>query len=180
MERVLFPGGIRGQEEKRRKQRVSLSAIFVDPLAGFSASSVVLDDELLNKETFLRGPLCKALDNQPLVFKTKTRPKNRYLYFLCLITLFRRRRFMIKGWERDQEKIQMGKIWRTPGKWMRRSIVRALALEIGDVLPSEQVFDEEDIDTRSFSEKLSFDKERQIAVQVHDAIERRDVDRDDD
>lgn len=53
-----------------------------------------------------------------VVILDEARPLKRYLYFLCLISLFRRHRFYVEGSERDQAKLQMGKIWGSPGSWM--------------------------------------------------------------
>lgn len=38
----------------------------------------------------------------------------------------------------DQENITMGKVWGTPGKWMRTGILQALALKIGDIVQVEK------------------------------------------
>lgn len=90
---------------------------------------VILDDSILEKSPFVGGPKYRDLNNTKLVFKTEARLLKRYLYFLCLISLFRRHRFHVEGPERDQAKLKMGEIWGSPGKWMRCSIIRALALE---------------------------------------------------
>ncbi len=91
-----------------------------------------------------------------------------YLYFLGLIRLFRHRRFYVEGCERDQAMIEMGKIWGTPGRWVRNGIIRAIVLEIGDILQAEEVV-EGDIDAETFPENLSGDTERQIAIKIRDA-----------
>jgi hypothetical protein len=53
-------------------------------------------------------------------------------YIYALLTLFRRRRYVVPGWAGDREQVFNGQIWATPGKWARKSKVQALALEVGD------------------------------------------------
>ena len=140
---------------------------------------VVLDDSLLDAPSCSGGPLYRELNHEKLVFKTESRPKKRNLYFHCLITLFRRHRYMVSGCERDQEKIQMGRIWGTPGKWMRAGVIQALALEIGDVMQAEKIVNGS-IDSDTFPEPRSPIEERKVAVQVHDVLERKKVGGDDE
>ena len=140
---------------------------------------VVLDESLLSMHVFLNGPLYRDLNNKRLTFKTEARPLKRNLYFLCLITLFRRRRFMVDGCENDSQKIQMGKIWGTPGQWMRGSVIRALALEIGDILHVEPIV-QGDTTVSSFAGKLSAAKEREMAVTIREVVEEKVIDEDDD
>lgn len=140
---------------------------------------VVLDESILDHHPVGGGPKYRELNHTKLQFKTKTRPLKRYLYFLCLISLFRRQRFFVDGCERDQEKIDMRRIWGTPGKWMRGSIIRALALEVGGILKAKEETEEE-ADGGSMSESVSPEKERKIAVEIREAIEGIDVDDDDD
>lgn len=131
---------------------------------------VILDESILDKSPFAGGPKYRDLNNTKLVFKTEARPLKRYLYFLCLISLLRRRRFYVEGSERDQAKLQMGEIWGSPGKWMRCSIIRALALELGDILRAEEVV-EGDLDMETFLDELSPKSERQMAVEIRKVIE---------
>lgn len=136
---------------------------------------VVLDESILNDIVYSGAKTVspkkfRDLNNSTLQFKTEARPLKRYLYFLCLMSLYRRHRFFVEGSERDREKIQMGKIWGTPGKWMRGSIIRALALEVGDILNAEEGM-EQDTDAESMSASVSPEKERKIAVEVREAIE---------
>lgn len=96
---------------------------------------VVLDESLLDKTPFVGGPKYRDLNNSTFQFKTNARPLKRNLYFLCLINLFCRSRLFVDGSDRDQENIEMARVWgSTRGEWMRGSIVRALALEVGNML----------------------------------------------
>ena len=140
---------------------------------------IVLDDSLLSTHVFLNGPRYRDLHNKRLTFKTEARPHTRNLYFLCLMTIFRRRRFMVDGCDNYSQKIQMGKIWGTPGQWIRRGIIRALALEIGDILHVEPIV-QGDMTVSSFADKLSAAKEREMAVTIREAVEEKIVDEDDE
>lgn len=149
-----------------------------DGESGDGLKVVVLDDSILDKHPYAGGPKYRELNNSVLEFKTKARPLKRYLYFLCLITLYRRHRCFVEGSERDQEKIQMGRLWGTPGKWMRKSIIRALAVEVGDMLNVED--GEDEAGDQSMSPKVSAEKERKMAVEIRDAVEGVYVDDDED
>lgn len=144
--------------------------IVPDVDSGEGLKVVILDESILDKSPFVGGPKYRDLNNTKLVFKTEARPLKRYLYFLCLISLFRRHRFYVEGSERDQAKLQMGEIWGSPGKWMRCSIIRALALELGDILRAEELV-EGDLDTETFFDELSPNSERQMAIEIRQAIE---------
>lgn len=61
---------------------------------------VLLDESLANASIYRHGPKFGDLHNRRLLFITGCRPGKRYLYFLCLTTLFRRHRFLaedVKG-----------------------------------------------------------------------------------
>jgi hypothetical protein len=58
-------------------------------------------------------------DNTPmsrkqLQFQTAARPGKRYFYMHALLTVFRRRRYNVPGWENDREQVFNGQIWATP------------------------------------------------------------------
>lgn len=59
---------------------------------------------------------------------------------------------------------------------MRGSIIRALALEVGDILKADGV--EEDADPDSMSERVSPERERKIATEIREVIEGMYVDDD--
>lgn len=130
---------------------------------------VLLDESLSETSIYLHGPKFGELHNRTLIFKTAFRPGKRYLYFLCLITLFRRHRFVVEGWEKDQQKLQMGRLWGTPGKWMKASIIRALALEIGDICMEATEMEEGDIISQR--EIASPEKGRKIATEIRQVFE---------
>ncbi|KAL6245283.1 hypothetical protein RBB50_008058 [Rhinocladiella similis] len=106
--------------------------IVPDPLDNNEFISVVLCEELLDC-------FCGATQNsyrdsvheKRLEFQTYARPSKSFLYVQALLTYFRRRRYDVSGWERDRA-LFSGRIWATPRKHARRSMVEALALEVGD------------------------------------------------
>lgn len=153
-------------EEAMDKGRLLIVPDF-DSASNFKV--VLLDESLSDTSIYLQGPKFRDLHNRTLIFKTAFRPGKRYLYFLCLITLFRRHRFVVEGWEKDQQKLQMGRLWGTPGKWMKASIIRALALEIGDICMEATEMEEGDI--LSPREIASPEKERKIATEIRQVFE---------
>ncbi|KEF60196.1 uncharacterized protein A1O9_05046 [Exophiala aquamarina CBS 119918] len=115
--------------------------IVPDPTDNNEFMSIILSQDLLNDSR-----LCPAVDapystihKRRLQFQTAARPGKRYLYMHALLSLFRRRRYDVLGWENDRQQVFNGQIWATPGKWARRSMVEALALEIGDSWDSVEV-----------------------------------------
>ena len=93
------------------------------------AESFLLDDE----------DVCPAIPHpwryfhkRRLQFQTPARPSKRYLYVHAVLMIFQRKRYDVPGWQRDRDQVFMGQIWATPGKWARKSMVEALAVEMGD------------------------------------------------
>lgn len=163
----------------RIKEALDAGRVVIVPAEDSSSEEfkiVVLDDELLSKNICWKGPTFGELNNTNLQFMTDSRPAKRSLYFLCLITLFRRfRHYGVHGQERrDQQKIKMGgRVWGTPGKWISQGIVRALAYEIGDIVHVDKVF-EGIVDESSAEMAVEKEKDRKLAVQVREAVEGRD------
>ncbi|KAK5461552.1 hypothetical protein LTR20_006476 [Exophiala xenobiotica] len=110
--------------------------IVPDPTDDNEFLSIVLSQDLLRQGS---NNICPATDapwssihNKRLQFQTGSRPGKRFMYIHALLTLLRRRRYIVPGWEKDRDQVFTGQIWATPGKWARRSMVQALAVEIGD------------------------------------------------
>lgn len=138
---------------------------------------VLLDESLSETSIYLHGPKFGDIHNRILLFKTACRPGKRYLYFLCLITLFRRHRFVMDGWERDQQKLQMGRLWGTSRRWMKSSIIQALALEIGEIFIEANDIDEDEM--VSPEPNASPEKERKIATEIRQVFEGVESDNED-
>ncbi|KIW63917.1 hypothetical protein PV04_08881 [Phialophora macrospora] len=107
--------------------------IMPDPTDENEFISIVLCQELLKEICPAINAPYSAIHRKRLEFQTTARPGKRYLYMHALLTLFRRRRYNVPGWEKDREQVFSGQIWATPKKWARKSIMEVLALEIGDI-----------------------------------------------
>jgi hypothetical protein len=115
--------------------------IVPDPTDDNEFISIILSQDLLSD-----SGLCPAVDapystihKKRLQFQTAARPGKRYLYVHALLSIFRRRRYDVPGWETDRQQVFKGQIWATPGKWARKSMVEALAFEIGDTWDTIEV-----------------------------------------
>ena len=108
--------------------------IVPDPMDKNEFISIILSQDLLKDNRLcpaINAPY-SALHRRRLQFQTTARPGKRYLYMHTLLSLFRRRRYDVTGWENDREQVLGGQIWASPGKWARKSMVQALAVEFGD------------------------------------------------
>ncbi|KAI9885786.1 MAG: hypothetical protein M1823_002415 [Watsoniomyces obsoletus] len=134
---------------------------------------IVLDEKLLKRrwgdDGNGNGKLwVKDLNHQRLVFKTDERPCLKNLWLHYVLSLLRRRKANFKGWEKEVEKVSCEKYWgKIPGKWLRRSFVRALALEIADTYDVVDLItgDGEGL-TDDFPGQLSDEEEREMANAV--------------
>ena len=88
-------------------------------------------DRVLRDEYLVVGRRDTGMGSR-LDFKTDARPGKRYLYVHAMLALFRRKRYNVPGWELDRQKVFSGKIWATPGKYVRKSMMRTVAIEFGD------------------------------------------------
>ena len=152
--------------------------IIPDPTDDNEFISIILSQDLLKDSR-----LCPAINapystihKRRLQFQTASRPGKRYLYMHALLSLFRRRRYDVPGWEKDREQVFNGQIWATPGNWARRSMVEALALEIGDSW--------EDIEAvgglGEFPDAKSPEEEKRVATVVRYMLETRASDVEDE
>lgn len=103
---------------------------------------VLLDQSIANDEIHVYRPgnsILRYKDLGDLEFKTEVRPGLRNLYFSALLAIFRRKRHSVPDYEHDFDKLRMSDnaVWAAPEKWMRRSIIRSLAAEIGDVFTED-------------------------------------------
>ena len=82
------------------------------PVGDFSndCKVMMLDEVIMSKNVFYKGSEFGSIHNPTLEFISRCKTGKRYLYFHCLISLFRRFRYSVNGQERDQQKIQMGKV----------------------------------------------------------------------
>lgn len=72
---------------------------------------VVLNESIMNRFADPAGKKrFRDLHNQRLEYLTDARPRKRHLYLHYLLTLFRRKRYNVEGWEKDTSKAPSGYI----------------------------------------------------------------------
>ncbi|KAI1818600.1 hypothetical protein GGS20DRAFT_527804 [Poronia punctata] len=104
------------------------------PSTDGSGLMVVLFDEAEREEE--EDPTCqyptgKGLHGRTLEFLTDHRPSMRYLYFAFVTNILRRQRFEVDGWWKDRLEHASVPFFPTPGKWVRETMLRKLAVRIG-------------------------------------------------
>jgi hypothetical protein len=111
--------------------------ILPDPSDPNEFISVILSEYLLEDTGSPRNkPPMSTIHNARLQFQTSARPEKRYIYMRAMLSLFKRRRSGMAGWEKDHEKVFGSGIWALPpDRWARRSMVEALASEVGGSWP---------------------------------------------
>ncbi|KAI9773301.1 MAG: hypothetical protein M1839_002161 [Geoglossum umbratile] len=104
---------------------------------------VLMNEKLRTYKIEVRSRYKKIgdLDGTELEFKNENRPAHRFLYYHFVSTLLRYVRYEKPGWAEKRVNLPTGKIWATPGPYLRRSMLKALGYVIGDCEPSEEVFD---------------------------------------
>jgi hypothetical protein len=153
--------------------------IIPDPTDDNEFISVILSQNLLkdSRPSPANAPY-STLHKRRLQFQTAARPGKHYLYMHALLSLFRRRRYDVPGWEKDREQVFNGQIWPTRGKWARRSMVEALALEFGDSWENIEAVG----GLGEFPDAKSPEEEKRVATVVRYTLETRarEVENDDD
>lgn len=131
---------------------------------------VVLEKSLLDKRFGpYREMFFRDIDNRQLQFQTEARPDRRFLFLHCLLSLFRRKRLNAESWEADFRNVGMSRQWGPLGQWLRRSMIRALAYEIGDVSKLEDCIEADFF--ADFADQLSGEEEARIAMEIRHALE---------
>jgi HNH endonuclease len=153
------------------------TVIIPDPTDENEFISIILSQDLLNDSGICpaTGTPYNTLNMKRLQFQTAARPGKRYLYMHALLSLFRRRRYDVPGWEKDRAQVFTGQIWATPGKWARKSMVQALALEIGDSWGDLETVE----GLGEFPDAKSSEEEKRVATLIRYALRPRANDVDD-
>ncbi|KAI0551318.1 hypothetical protein F4679DRAFT_539987 [Xylaria curta] len=81
-------------------------------------------------------PMGQALHGRILKFLNDHRPAMRYLYFCFAMNLLRRQKFEVDGWWKDRIEYADTPFFPTPGKWVRETTLRKLAIRVGH-LPTD-------------------------------------------
>jgi hypothetical protein len=154
--------------------------IIPDPMDDNEFISIVLSRDLLqdNRPCPAINAPYSTIHKRHLQFQTAARPGKRYLYMHTMLSLFRRRRYDVPGWEKDREEVLSGQIWASPGKWARKSMVAALALEVGDSWEGIEAVG----GLGEFPGAKSPEEEKRVATMVRYTLETRagDVEEEDD
>ena len=153
--------------------------IIPDPTDDNEFISVILSQDLLKDSRPSPADVpYSTIHKRRLQFQMAARPGKRYLYMHALLSLFRRRRYDVPGWEKDRELVFSGQIWPTRGKWARRSMVEALALEFGDSWENIEA----EGGLGEFPDAKSPEEEKRVATVVRYTLETRasDVEEEDD
>ncbi|KAI9861263.1 MAG: hypothetical protein M1813_005436 [Trichoglossum hirsutum] len=103
---------------------------------------ILMNEKLRTHKIEVRSRYRKIgdLDGTELEFKSDNRPAHRFLYYHFVSTLLRYIRYEKPGWAEKRVNLPTGKIWATPGPYLRKSMLKVLASVIGDYEPSEEVF----------------------------------------
>ena len=160
---------------------------------------LVLDEKILDVLITYQKPTFRDVNNQRLKFKTTARPSQRFLYLHYLLALFRVHCEQFKdtidddGWEvsKGSNRSAHFDLRRTPGsdagsepvRWLRRSIIKTLAFELGEIENLEDFLrgigtgiDHQD-PFSEFPNEVSREKEASMAVEMAYCLSARDEDR---
>ena len=69
---------------------------------------------------------------RPLVWKNDERPGARYLYYHFVATILRYQKYEKPGWAETRLQLPTGRIWATPGPYLKRSTLKKLGEYLGD------------------------------------------------
>ncbi|EHK42591.1 hypothetical protein TRIATDRAFT_86533 [Trichoderma atroviride IMI 206040] len=82
-------------------------------------------------------PFGRELHGRSLQFRNNFRPSSRYLYFAFCMSILRRQRHEVPGWWRDRLVDGLGKVWATPGTYLRTLTLRSIAHQVGHLTKEE-------------------------------------------
>ena len=118
-------------------------------------------------------------DNQELIFKNENRPASRFLYYHFVVTLLRNKRDRQPGWEQYLMELPTGKPFATTGRYMRESMLLALAKSANDLNPEDEarLLGGNGGETFVEEQKLTEMEETEVARR---ALEARDIENEDE
>ncbi|KAL3424899.1 hypothetical protein PVAG01_04180 [Phlyctema vagabunda] len=94
---------------------------------------LVLVNEQYRQEPVTPSCVLNDYDGKELVFCNDARPQKRFLYLHYFVCIHKAMREKQKGWENLQRNARSNLIWATPGPYLRASMLKKLALTIGEV-----------------------------------------------
>jgi hypothetical protein len=117
------------------------------------------------------------LDGRLLRFRSDFRPGNRYLYFTLMLSILRRRRYQVDGWQSNFIRFAGGQYWGSPGPYLRTSTMSAMARRIGCVDSLRDLFGDAslllegaDDDEATEKDKLVSDVVEEETLSVSEAL----------
>ncbi|KAI9767852.1 MAG: hypothetical protein M1840_005345 [Geoglossum simile] len=131
----------------------------------------IVNDSCRNQGLYMKSVNTLGdLDGKELVFQTQQRPAARFLYYHFVVTLLRCRQYKQPGWERVWTTLKTNRPWPTPGPYLRRSMLIALAQAVGNVDEAEI---EKLVESNTFRDGrcLAKDEEDEIARRVGESHE---------
>ena len=126
-----------------------------------------------NQYVWSQSETLGTLDGCEVSFRTKHRPAARFLYFHFVVTLLRLRAARRDGWEEIWAEYAGTNPWPTPGKYLRRSMLLAMARQT-------TYLEEEELERlmldQTFAESVSLsgEEEAEIARRIEVCTERKE------
>ncbi|EON96099.1 hypothetical protein UCRPA7_8405 [Phaeoacremonium minimum UCRPA7] len=130
--------------------------------------------ELLNRHMrkcyYTASHMAEELDGKELVFLNDNRPVSRFVYFHFVMALIRIKDTKKDGWENVWARYYEQRPFPTPGPYMRRSMLLALATHFG---AADMNVVESWIQDNGFESplKLTEDETTEVARRVHETVE---------
>ncbi len=147
------------------KRNIAIVEDNTQPDAGEpTAFKLLVLDESLWKHVEFPGGKWNELHNQPLQFRNDNRPAARFLWFHYAFSRLLRQRYGVLGWLRDSNWWK-GRMFASPGAYLRRSQLMAIATVLGQSRQYEEMLKEEPFRTFEHSKtQKSKDDEYLMAI----------------
>ena len=128
----------------------------------------VTNDSAWNRKIF--SPMTLGdLNGRELAFKNDARPGARFLYYHFVMTLLRNKTNRQPGWEKYCVQLPTGRPFATMGRYMRHSMLLALAKSAGDLSPEA----EEEVRLLNGGGGLTFQEPQKLAEVEENEVARR-------
>lgn len=124
----------------------------------------------IRKSCFFEAERAESIDEKELIFLNEKRPVARFLYFHFIMALIRIKDLKRKGWEDTWARFYTQRPFPTPGRYMRKSMLLALATHFGttDSNSLESWITEHGFDSPL---QLADSEATEAARRVHEAVE---------
>ena len=124
----------------------------------------------------------RDIDGQEVIFKNDRRPASRFLYYHFVVTLLRNKRDRQPSWEKYFTELPTGRPFTTMGRYLRSSMLLALARSAGDLDAEEEARILSEGGEHTFVEEQKLDplEEAEVAQLALGAYGVEDEDEDED